>query len=606
MDGSLHANNVHAGVTILKSTGARVPMGSGTGVLARAKAAAVSGDTIDVGPGTYNERDLFKNGVNWHFRPGAVINYTGSADGGIFDNSPTGTTGAITCRITGYGRFIHTGSNTAGNSMNVVTVNNTASDIRIWCDQIIDNSACLTGENSGVRHHGGTLHIHANEITSNASGVWWSDGELYVDCNLLSGGAIGGGAIYSSPGTTNGVAISSAVYTSGFLWVHAKKITAADNCGIQGAGTNSARVWVFANEISATGTNPNGGNIYVLGNLVYVVADKVSATSAACIWVSDGFGTGPGQLWATVQKLSVSGGGTRAIHYDTGGGSGTSSWLSIGQIEDPTNSATSLITCVAGTHKLRVQSGIGGTGANGITVTGGTLDFTGAIDTSAKSTSSAVTISGGTATLRSAKLTSGASGLDLSRSGGTLSIDAGVVYSPSKTSGTLTPLALYGTTPTAFGLSLLDDADAAAGRTTLAAAPLASPTFTGTVTVLNVNVSPSSGTNNSTINFGANFNVEALILYDGGAGGRYGWGLRAGEMQFWLPNGQHYSWNKGGDFQASGTNELMRLDATTNALKLANTGSVPGTPTGGGVIYVESGALKFKGSSGTVTTLGNA
>lgn len=34
--------------------------------------------------------------------------------------------------------------------------------------------------------------------------------------------------------------------------------------------------------------------------------------------------------------------------------------------------------------------------------------------------------------------------------------------------------------------------------------------------------------------------------------------------------------------------------------------TAPATPTGGGVIYVESGALKFKGSSGTVTTLGPA
>lgn len=38
---------------------------------------------------------------------------------------------------------------------------------------------------------------------------------------------------------------------------------------------------------------------------------------------------------------------------------------------------------------------------------------------------------------------------------------------------------------------------------------------------------------------------------------------------------------------------------------LANT-TEPATPTGGGVIYVESGALKYKGSSGTVTTLGAA
>jgi hypothetical protein len=38
---------------------------------------------------------------------------------------------------------------------------------------------------------------------------------------------------------------------------------------------------------------------------------------------------------------------------------------------------------------------------------------------------------------------------------------------------------------------------------------------------------------------------------------------------------------------------------------LANV-TAPATPTGGGVLYVESGALKYKGSSGTVTTLGSA
>jgi hypothetical protein len=39
---------------------------------------------------------------------------------------------------------------------------------------------------------------------------------------------------------------------------------------------------------------------------------------------------------------------------------------------------------------------------------------------------------------------------------------------------------------------------------------------------------------------------------------------------------------------------------------LMQNGSAPSTLAGGGVIYVESGALKYKGSSGTVTTLGVA
>jgi hypothetical protein len=40
---------------------------------------------------------------------------------------------------------------------------------------------------------------------------------------------------------------------------------------------------------------------------------------------------------------------------------------------------------------------------------------------------------------------------------------------------------------------------------------------------------------------------------------------------------------------------------------IANAGTVPNAnPSGGGILYVESGALKFRGSSGTVTTIANA
>jgi hypothetical protein len=42
-------------------------------------------------------------------------------------------------------------------------------------------------------------------------------------------------------------------------------------------------------------------------------------------------------------------------------------------------------------------------------------------------------------------------------------------------------------------------------------------------------------------------------------------------------------------------------------LAIANASTVPSTnPSGGGILYVESGALKYRGSSGTVTTLGAA
>ncbi len=82
----------------------------------------------------------------------------------------------------------------------------------------------------------------------------------------------------------------------------------------------------------------------------------------------------------------------------------------------------------------------------------------------------------------------------------------------------------------------------------------------------NITMSAAAIGGNSTINFGQNYNNPALILYDGGTAQRYGWGLKASEMQFFAQTGTHYSWNKGGDLQTSGVNELMRLDTTTGVL----------------------------------------
>ena len=40
---------------------------------------------------------------------------------------------------------------------------------------------------------------------------------------------------------------------------------------------------------------------------------------------------------------------------------------------------------------------------------------------------------------------------------------------------------------------------------------------------------------------------------------------------------------------------------------IANAATVPTTnPVGGGILYVQGGALKFRGLSGTVTTIANA
>jgi hypothetical protein len=64
-------------------------------------------------------------------------------------------------------------------------------------------------------------------------------------------------------------------------------------------------------------------------------------------------------------------------------------------------------------------------------------------------------------------------------------------------------------------------------------------------------------------------------------------------------------------FEANGNTGLIGATSfgasSVGVVGIANATTVPtGNPTGGGVLYVESGALKYRGSSGTVTTIANA
>ncbi len=66
---------------------------------------------------------------------------------------------------------------------------------------------------------------------------------------------------------------------------------------------------------------------------------------------------------------------------------------------------------------------------------------------------------------------------------------------------------------------------------------------------------------NRTISFGAAWGNAALWLYNGGASSRFGWGMQADAMQFFSPTqtGGIFTWNRWGDLQATGTNELFRF-----------------------------------------------
>lgn len=187
--------------------------------LAAAKGAATSGDTIIVMPGTYNERNLLKNGVNWHFLPGAKVVVTGTGGGAIFDTSSSyGTGGAVTAMITGYGEF---SINVADSSANVI--NSAASGSHMFFQarslaglSTADTVRLADGEaNLDVREGitaseqraltvlgAATAVVRARSIsTGNSYTIDYAGTSLAVHAHTISAGVGSGGAVAITGGT---------------------------------------------------------------------------------------------------------------------------------------------------------------------------------------------------------------------------------------------------------------------------------------------------------------------------------------------------------------------------------------------------------------------
>lgn len=96
---------------------------------------------------------------------------------------------------------------------------------------------------------------------------------------------------------------------------------------------------------------------------------------------------------------------------------------------------------------------------------------------------------------------------------------------------------------------------------------------------------------------------DKIALYgDGTVGGQFGIGIQPSRVVSF-----------GGGFSArtpattgASSSGTPYFDADTSRVFVANTAAAPAAPTGGGAIYVEAGALKYRGTSGTITTIAPA
>jgi hypothetical protein len=124
-----------------------------------AKAAAASGDTIVIFPGTYNEYNLAKDGVTMHFLPGAKVRYTGSVAGAcIFSDNNVATE----FYVTGKGQFWNMGT---GGSNDCIRTQAIGTKFYIECDEL------YAATNRAVSNYESLVEVTARRIQASDGAI---------------------------------------------------------------------------------------------------------------------------------------------------------------------------------------------------------------------------------------------------------------------------------------------------------------------------------------------------------------------------------------------------------------------------------------------------
>ncbi len=285
--------------------------------LGAAKAAAQSGDTVVVAPGTYTENDLLKDGVNWFFSPGAFVNYatTGLQANsndivyGIFDDR---SSGPVQCAIGGHGSF-NVVSKGYLNLVGTLVITNPNSKVKFSAREIgfaayhdnapgIGTRAAVHVQNAtrvdvncdrifgarGTQYDTGTVDDVGDPVTWNdfGSGIYWELGDLYVRCGSVE--KISSYAAWGSQPPGNQAA-ANLWLNADFIENHIYMDGGSDAAGH--VGTYNWRSWIVAKEIFE-------GIAYFDYGRHYVTAQKINLQSAYMSF------NGAPQVWITAQKIT--------------------------------------------------------------------------------------------------------------------------------------------------------------------------------------------------------------------------------------------------------------------------------------------------------------
>ncbi len=196
--------------------------------IAAAQAAAVFGDTIIVYPGIYTDTSLGKNGITYHFMPGAEINTTGQI---FFVTTP------MSLNITGYGSF--------------------------------------TSDNKMFRFAAaGTFNVTCLNITQ--TGAYGVEAVGIVSTNAVANITVLGKILCSDRGIN--------VTTGGKAYITAKNVEAA-RLAFSNEGGSGSQLYVTADDILVTGSVANTDScVAVIGDGYTEIRSRMRLTNASSGW----------------------------------------------------------------------------------------------------------------------------------------------------------------------------------------------------------------------------------------------------------------------------------------------------------------------------------
>jgi hypothetical protein len=295
--------------------------------LTAAKAAAEAGDTIVVSPGTYTENDLLKDGVNWLFLEGAIVDWNvpsvEDAGYGIFDDRASGP---VTCNVSGRGVFkfheetIYSQGAGNGNTLGMIvitnagtsfslkgaaicagTFNQVASGVAIYVQNalLVDIEVDLIKDVNWQTLTAPDPADGTSQLQNQMYGLWWVQGETYLRAKKILCSQY---SIWAAGPDDSTVASD--------LWVTADYVESTISGAYYASGQtgNNYRVWLQLKEIVSSGIN--GGSNIAAGGRHYIVADKIITNAGIGFSVTGDAGHNP-SVWLTAQKLSATGNNLR-------------------------------------------------------------------------------------------------------------------------------------------------------------------------------------------------------------------------------------------------------------------------------------------------------